>query len=161
MAKTKEELVALISARRRISELYRDTVINKIYEGYVNDLQKSILNDDLQSLRIDKFNVMNLVNQLKSGDKRDILEDIRETLPDTEYNDFAAAQDEVIETFLVNISETETYDEDTIFPEDIIQIYDFDYDDVFDQLTALFEKNGYAPKIDTNHGPKKVIVKIV
>lgn len=160
MAKTKEELVALIQARRSISELYHDTVINKIYEGYVNDLQKSILNDDLLSLRIDKFNVMNLINRLNSGDKRNILEDIRETLPDTEYDEFAAAQDEIIETFLDNIRETETYDEDLVFPENSIQIYDFDYDDVLDQLITLFEKNGYAPKIDTNHGPKKIIVKV-
>lgn len=160
MAKTKTELVTLMQARRSISELYRDTVINKIYEEYVNNLQKSILNDDLQPLSINKFDAKNLINQLSPDDKRDILRDIRETLPDTEYNDFAAAQDEVIETFLVNISETETYDEDTIFPEDIIQIYDFDYDDVFDQLTALFEKNGYAPKVYADYNPKKIVISI-
>lgn len=155
MAKTKTELVTFMQARRNVANAYAQAVTHKIYEDYVNNLQKSILNDDVQPLSINKFDVKNLINQLSNDDKRDILNDIRETLPDIEYDDFAAAQDEIIETFLVNISETETYDED------IIQIYDFDYDDVFDQLTGLFEKNGYAPEVYADYNPKKIVIKIM
>lgn len=160
MAKTKEELVTLMSARRRISEAYRDAIINKIYEEYINQIEKSILNDDVQPVSINKFDIRNLIDILSPDDKRDILRDIRESLPDTEYNDFAAAQDEIIESFLVNISETETHDENMLFPEDIIQIYDFNYDKVLDQLTSLFEKNGYAPEVYADYNPKKIVISI-
>lgn len=161
MAKTKQELVTFMQARRNIANAYAQAVTHKIYKEYVNNLQKAILNDDVQPLSINKFDVKNLINQLSPDDKRDILNDIRETLPDIEYDDFVAAQDEIIETFLVNISETETYDEDTLFPEDIIQIYDFNYDDVLNQLTALFEKNGYAPEVYADYNPKKIVIKIM
>lgn len=159
MAKTKEELVTLMSARRNISDLYRDTIINKIYEDYINQIEKAILKDDVKPVSINRFDVKNLIDQLSERDRIETLRDIREALPDPEYNDFSAAQGEIISLLIENISEEE-YPEYVSSPTPIT-IHDFDYDDVLDQLTALFEKNGYAPKVYADYNPKKIVISIM
>ena len=158
MAKTKEELVALMQARRNISELYRDTIINKIYEDYINQIEKAILKDDVKPVSINKFDVRNLIDQLSSDDRIEILKDIREALPDTEYDDFAAAESEIISLLIADILESEST-EYIIHPTPAT-IYDFNYDKVLDQLTLLFEKNGYAPKVYADYNPKKIVISI-
>lgn len=159
MAKTKEQLVALMSARRRISELYRDAVINRIYEEYISQIERAVLEDDVKPVSINKFDVKNLIDQLSDRDRIGTLRDIREALPDPEYNDFSAAQGEVISLLIADISDCE-YPEQVCSPTPIT-IYDFDYNDVLDQLTALFEKNGYAPKVYADYNPKKIVISIV
>lgn len=158
MAKTKEQLVKLMSARRNVSDLYRDTIINKIYEDYINQIEKAILKDDVKPVSINKFDVRNLIDQLSSDDRIEILKDIREELPDTEYNDFAAAQSEIISLLIADILESEST-EYVIHPTPVT-IYDFNYDKVLDQLTSLFEKNGYAPKVYADYNPKKIVISI-
>lgn len=159
MAKTKEQLVTLMSARRNVSEAYRDTIINKIYEDYINQIEKAILKDDVKPVSINKFDVKNLVDQLSDDDRIEILKDIREALPDPEYNDFSAVKGEIISLLIADILESESTDY-VIHPTPVT-IYDFDYDDVLDQLTALFEKNGYAPKVYADYNPKKIVISIV
>lgn len=164
MAKTKEELVTLMSARRRISELYRDAVINKIYEEYINQIERAILADDVKPVSINRFDVKNLIDQLSDRRRIETLRDISEALPDPEYNDFSAAQGEVISLLIENISDIS--DCEYPGPEFVssptpITICDFDYDDVLDQLTALFEKNGYAPKVYADYNPKKIVISIM
>ncbi len=161
MAKTKTELVTLMQARRSISELYRDTVINKIYEEYINKIERAILEDDVKPVSINRFDVKNLVDQLSDDDRIEILKDIRETLPDPEYNDFSAVQGEVISLLIADISESESneYTEYISHPTPVT-IYDFNYDKVLDQLTSLFEKNGYAPKVYADYNPKKIVISI-
>lgn len=158
MAKTKEELVTLMRARRNISDLYRDTIINKIYEDYINQIEKAILKDDVKPVSINKFDVRNLIDQLSSDDRIEILKDIREALPDPEYDDFAAAESEVISLLIADILESESTDY-VIHPTPVT-IYDFNYDKVLDQLTSLFEKNGYAPKVYDDYNPKKIVISI-